>query len=489
MTSHRDDPAQFSDRRSPSSGPPPQSLAQQDPLADRPDGQDPLPDQPSAFTGQQSPIGSPRAPWWLFTSDAEADPRSRAPDAETGTAGVAAAGAARSEAGAEWAPASTHSAPSLPPTSSARSPWRRRPAVAGLIAAVAVGSGVTGAAVAGQFAPGRTTVVTTTAAPVAVAAASSSSPTEQLAKVAAAVQPSVVSITVRGSSGSDEGSGVVLRSNGTVLTNNHVIAAAADGGTITVKFASGRTASGMILGRDPTTDLAVIKAAGVSGLTAATLGSSSSVHVGDAVLAIGSPLGLEGSVTAGIVSALHRTVQLGSSQDRQGGGLPGQAITSPSVGDAVQTDASINPGNSGGPLVDASGRVIGINTAIASLGSVSGQSGSIGVGFAIPVDEARTIAEQLIDGKTPAHAVLGVQITDGQSGGALVSSVISGGAAAAAGLRAGDSIVRVDATTIDTADDLSAAVRSHSPGETVTVRFTRDGQERTARVTLGRAAG
>ena len=281
----------------------------------------------------------------------------------------------------------------------------------------------------------------------------------------------------------------MLRSDGTVLTNNHVIAAAADGGTIAVKFSSGRTASATILGRDPTTDLAVIKATGVSGLAAATLGSSSSVHVGDTVLAIGSPLGLEGSVTAGIVSALHRTVQLGSSQDNQGGGLPGQSSTSPSVGDAVQTDAAINPGNSGGPLVDDSGRVIGINTAIASLGSSSGQSGSIGVGFAIPIDAAKTIAEQLIAGRTPAHAVLGVQITDGPSGGALVSSVISGGAAAAAGLRAGDVISRVDATAIDGADDLSAAIRSHSPGEAVSVRFTRSGQERTAKVTLGRAAG
>ncbi|MGI8682105.1 MAG: S1C family serine protease, partial [Mycobacteriales bacterium] len=429
------------------------------------------------------------APWWLSAQEADSAPPPSHPDAGPASAGETIGGAAEAPPGDVSTPSSSGSAPSSAPALPDRSPWRRRTAAAALIAAVALGSGVTGAAVAGQFAPERTTLVTS-AVPASVAAASTSSPTELLAKVAAAVQPSVVSITVRGSSGSDEGSGVVLRSDGTVLTNNHVIAAAADGGTIAVKFSSGRTASATILGRDPTTDLAVIKATGVSaGLAAATLGSSSSVHVGDTVLAIGSPLGLEGSVTAGIVSALHRTVQLGSSQDNQGGGLPGQSSTSPSVGDAVQTDAAINPGNSGGPLVDDSGRVIGINTAIASLGSSSGQPGSIGVGFAIPIDAAKTTAEQLIAGRTPAHAVLGVQITDGPSGGALVSSVISGGAAAAAGLRAGDVISRVDATAIGGADDLSAAIRSHSPGEAVSVRFARNGQERTAKVTLGRAAG
>jgi putative serine protease PepD len=379
------------------------------------------------------------------------------------------------------------SPPPAPRSATPRPAWRVRTGIAVLVAAVALGSGLAGAVLATQF--DHSTTVTTTAAPVNVSGAASSTPTERLAKVAAAVQPSVVSITVSASSGSDEGSGVVLRSDGTILTNNHVIAAAADGGTINVRFSSGHTASATIVGRDPTTDLAVLKAKGVSGMTPATLGSAASVHVGDTVLASGSPLGLEGSVTAGIVSALHRTVQLSDSQD-QNGPLGQQQSTQSSVGDAIQTDASINPGNSGGPLVDDSGRVIGINTAIASLGSgVSGQSGSIGVGFAIPIDEAKNIAEQLIAGKTPVHAVLGVQITDDASGGALVGAVTSGGAAAAAGLKAGDVIKRIDGTTISDAADLTAAVRGHQPKDTITVRYSRNGADRTATVTLGGSGG
>jgi putative serine protease PepD len=373
-----------------------------------------------------------------------------------------------------------------------RSAWPRRLVAGGVLAAVAVGSGVTGAAVANQFAPTKTVTVTS-AAPASTVESRTSTPTEPLAKVAAAVQPSVVSITVTGNGLSDEGSGIILRADGTILTNNHVIAAAAGGGAITVKFFNGKSAAATILGRDPTTDLAVIKASGVSGLTPATLGSSASVHVGDTVLAIGSPLGLEGSVTAGIVSALHRAVSLSSEQPQGPGNLFGQQQpTTPTagVGDAIQTDAAINPGNSGGPLVDDQGRVIGINTAIASLGGAgSGQSGSIGVGFAIPIDEASSIANQLIAGKTPSHALLGVQVTDAQNGGALISAAVSGGAAAAAGLRSGDVITGVDSTAIHSADDLTAAIRSHQPGDRVTIHYTRGGQAHTAVVTLKGTSG
>jgi len=332
----------------------------------------------------------------------------------------------------------------------------------------------------------------TAATPVSLSA-TGAGPTEALAKVAAAVQPSVVSITVTASGQSDEGSGILLRSNGTILTNNHVVAAAANGaGSIAVKLADGRTAAATIVGRDPSTDLAVIAAKGLSGLTPATLGSSSSVHVGDTVLAIGSPLGLEGSVTAGIVSALHRTVDLSSDQQQDPGNLLGQnnSPSAASVSDAIQTDAAINPGNSGGPLVDDSGRVIGINTAIASLGSgLSGQSGSIGVGFAIPVEEAKSVADALIAGQTPRHAVLGVSISDAPSGGALIDSVQASSGAAAAGLRAGDVVTGIDGTTVTSGNGLAAAVRAHRPGDTVTVHFTRGGAPRTATVTLGTATG
>jgi len=218
----------------------------------------------------------------------------------------------------------------------------------------------------------------------ATSSAGGSATAGSLASIAAAVAPSVVSVTVKGAGEEAVGSGVVLRSDGAILTNAHVVTAVG-GGAITVTFSDGRTAPASILGTDSVTDLAVIKAAGVSGLKPATLGQSSSLKVGDAVLAIGSPLGLDGSVTAGIVSALHRTITV--SGDNQ---------SAETIGNAIQTDASINPGNSGGPLVNAAGQVVGITTANASVDGRS--SGSIGVGFAIPIDQARQTAARLIAG-------------------------------------------------------------------------------------------
>jgi putative serine protease PepD len=307
-------------------------------------------------------------------------------------------------------------------------------------------------------------------------------PTQPLARVAAAVQPSVVSIKVSGGGASGEGSGVILRSDGHILTNNHVAAVAANGGSIAVRFSDGKTASASIVGRDPSNDLAVIKANGVSGLVPATIGSSADLHVGDTVLALGSPLGLEGSVSSGIVSALHRTVDLGG--ESSGGAPPAPTAV---VTDAIQTDAAINPGNSGGPLVDDSGRVVGINTAIASLGSSGGagtQSGNIGVGFSIPIDQARTIADQLINGQKPSHAQLGISVSDATSGGAQVGELTPNGGAAKAGLQTGDVVTEVDGNPIADADALVAAVRSHKPGDTIAVVYARNGERRTAQVTL-----
>ncbi len=377
------------------------------------------------------------------------------------------------------APLGAPPVPPFPPQPRSPQPtWGRRAAAGAVLLAVAVGSGVTGALVAG----GDTTKTVVTTAPQ-VNTKGGAAATESLAKVAAAVQPSVVSITVRAGQSGDTGSGVILRSDGTIVTNNHVVEAAADGaGTISVKFSDGSTAAATIVGRDPATDLAVIKATGVSGKTSATLGNVASVHVGDTVLAIGSPLGLEGSVSAGIISALHRTVALGSAS---GGG------SGASVGDAIQTDAAINPGNSGGPLVDSQGRVIGINSAIASLGSngTGSQSGSIGVGFAIPVDEVKSVSDQLIKGQTPQHALLGVGISDDPNGGALVSDIKTASAAANGGLRVGDVITKVDQTSITDGSSLSAVIRSHQPGDKVTVHYRRGGASLTAVITLGSATG
>jgi putative serine protease PepD len=388
--------------------------------------------------------------------------------------------------------------PATPPPAAPRQrgggavPWRRTATGALALALVAGGSAAGGA----WYATGRATPAAgavTTASPVSVGSATT--PTEGLAAVAAAVQPSVVSITVTTSSGGDEGSGIVLRSDGTIVTNNHVVSAAADGGgTIEVKFSDGTKAAATLVGRDPSVDLAVIKATGVSGLTPATLGDTSSVHVGDTVLALGSPLGLDGSVSAGIVSALHRTVSVAAeTTPRSPFGQQQQSSAGGAVGDAIQTDAAVNPGNSGGPLVDSAGRVIGITTAIATLGSSSGQSGSIGLGFAIPVEQVRTTADALIAGRTPTHAVLGVSVADATGGtaasgsGALVDQVVAGGAAAKAGLAAGDVVTSVGGTPVENATDLSAAVRSHQPGDAVAVVYTRDGQSKTVQVTLGTA--
>jgi len=325
---------------------------------------------------------------------------------------------------------------------------------------VAAGSATAGA----QYGASRTDRRTPAASPVVAAAPvdTATAPTQPLAKVAAALQPSVVSITVRGAGGSGTGSGVVLRADGTVLTNNHVIEGAAGGGSISIRFSNGKTVAADLVGRDPATDLAVIKARGVSDAKPATLGTASSLHVGDTVLAIGSPLGLEGSVTAGIVSALHRASDAGS--------------------DNIQTDAPINPGNSGGPLVDTSGRVVGINTSIATLGR-----GNIGLGFAIPIDLAAKVADQLISGETPTHPALGVQVTDAPDGGATLASVADGSAAARAGLQPGDVVTKVDDTPITSGAALGSAIRAHNPGDRVRITYTRGGTTHEVTVTLGQA--
>jgi putative serine protease PepD len=366
--------------------------------------------------------------------------------------------------------------------------WRRTALTGVAMVAVAIGGGAVGAEYATSDAPSTPAA---SSSPIAQPVSNGEEVSDQLlAQVAAAVQPSVVSIAVNGSSGSGTGSGVILREDGTILTNNHVVESAAAGGSIQVKFSDGTTADAEILGRDPSTDLAVIKADGVSGLKAATLGSVDDVQVGETVLAIGSPLGLEGSVSSGIVSALHRPVELGASeqqpQDPFSFGQQQQQPTTTALTDAIQTDAAINPGNSGGALVDTEGRVIGINSAIAT---TSSQAGSIGLGFAIPIDQAAKVAESLIEGEVPKHALLGVQTTDSPDGdGAVIASVSEGSAAAEAGLQAGDRITELGDRQVDDATALATAVRANDPGSQVKVTYVRDGRTSTATVTLGSAS-
>ncbi len=299
-----------------------------------------------------------------------------------------------------------------------------------------------------------------------------------VADIAKRVSPAVVQINVRGTTESGTGSGVVIDKGGYILTNNHVVAVAAgSGGSIRVVFSDESIETAKLVGRDPTTDLAVIKVTH-SPLTVATLGTSTSVAVGDPVLAIGSPLGLQGTVTTGIVSALNRAVHVN-----------GEGSDTNTVIDAIQTDAAINPGNSGGALVNAAGALIGIPSAIASLGTSSGgQSGSIGLGFAIPIDEARNVATQLIRTGKAVHASIGLtarSVTDGTRLGAYVLQINPGGPAAKAGLKVADVIKLADGHLIQTADELTLAVGRHKPGDKISVRYVRGAAEQTVTVTLG----
>lgn len=299
---------------------------------------------------------------------------------------------------------------------------------------------------------------------------------DSVAGIAARVLPSVVSITTRSSSGGGTGSGFVIDSSGYILTNNHVIASVAEGGgSLRVTLNNGDVYNATVVGRDASYDLAVLKIAG-SNFPALQFGDSDKVAVGDPVIAIGSPLGLSGTVTLGIISAKDRPVTAGGLAEEN------------SFINALQTDAAINPGNSGGPLVDSTGAVIGVNSAIASLGSTS-QSGSIGLGFAIPINQARTTADQLIKTGKATYPVLGVSLDMKFTGlGALIAksnaALLAGGPAQLAGLKPGDIIFSFEGREINTAEELIVAVRARKVGDKITLSYFRGGKEFSATLTL-----
>jgi putative serine protease PepD len=304
----------------------------------------------------------------------------------------------------------------------------------------------------------------------------SETPLGPVEAVADRVLSSVVQLRVEATQGRGEGSGIVLSADGLLLTNNHVVEPAEGGGTITAVFHDGTIAPAQIVGRDPSSDLAVIRAQDVAGLTPVELGDSESVRVGQQVVAFGSPLGLGGTVTTGIISALDRAVSVGRNS----------GASESTVLNALQTDAAINPGNSGGPLVDMQGRVVGINSAIATTGGPQG--GSIGVGFAIPVNQARRIAQELESTGRASHAVLGVSVTlgpDQPPTGAVLGPVVPGGPADRAGLRAGQVVTRFDGRVITNNNELVAAIRDKAPNDQVTLVV--DGRE--VVVTLGEETG
>jgi putative serine protease PepD len=322
---------------------------------------------------------------------------------------------------------------------------------------------------------------------------------DSLAGIAARVLPSVVEVDVAAGDAKDTGSGFVIGTQGSsayILTNNHVISlAATQHGTVRVVFQNGSSVAAHIRGRATTFDLAVLRVDHVKGLKPASFGDSNAIAVGDPVIAIGSPLGLAGTVTSGIVSAVHRAVAAN-----------GEGTDTNAVIDAIQTDAPINPGNSGGPLVDGSGRVIGVNSAIATLSSGSGnpfdtqdQSGSIGLGFAIPVDSASDAALQIIAHGFAIRPVIGVSLDvqyHGPPQGALVGcpsgvancdAVQSGGPAEKAGVREGDVITAVDGITTPGPDEVILLTRKHKPGDTIRITVIRDGAHRTFAFKLGQA--
>ena len=330
--------------------------------------------------------------------------------------------------------------------------------------------------------------------------------------------PSVVTIKATGGGEGGTGSGIILDTQGHILTNTHVVTldGKAANATVEVRTSDGRVLPASIVGTDPLSDLAVIKVEDASGLVPATLGDSAKLNVGDTAVAIGSPLGLTGTVTDGIVSTLNRTISVASSaapkdggDDSQGddqGGFQfappdgGQGQSSPDQGsislNVIQTDAAINPGNSGGALVNSKGEVIGVNVAIASAGGESSSSGNIGVGFSVPINHAKRVAQEIIDNGKASHGQFGVSVkaksasktASAFSVGAEVATVESGSAAAKAGIKVGDVVTKFNDLAISDPNQLTAAVREQPAGASVKVTILRGGQAQQLDVTLGAAA-
>jgi putative serine protease PepD len=295
-----------------------------------------------------------------------------------------------------------------------------------------------------------------------------------VAGIAKRVQPGVVSIEISAAGKRGNGSGFVVSSDGYVVTNNHVAAPAASGGALRVVFQDGTYSTATIVGRDPNSDIAVLRIQR-GNLPSVQLGDSDKLAVGDPVVAFGSPLGLQGTVTSGIISSLDRPVVTGGESGDQ------QAYMA-----AIQTDAAINPGNSGGPLVDGDGRVIGVNSAIATLAGASGKGGSIGLGFSIPINQAKRIAEQIIATGKAKRTIIGAELdmTYSSPTGGVRLQAVPAGPAQKAGLRSGDVIVEFNGRRVSDPTDLIAFIRKFPAGAEVPVVYSRGGTTSTVRVTL-----
>ncbi|MDF9809147.1 putative serine protease PepD [Aurantimicrobium minutum] len=386
------------------------------------------------------------------------------------------------------------------------------PLVAVAVAAALVG-GIAGAGVA--FVMGGQNANNSASSNVQGITINNTEEVSTVTAVAAKASPSVVTISVTGAAGGGSGSGVILNKEGYVLTNNHVVTldGADSNAKITVQDNDGNIYPASIVGTDPTVDMAVLKIEGEGVFTPIEWADSSKLNVGDLTIAMGAPLGLAGTVTTGIVSALNRSIQVASSAVPDSSGSDsdsgsgdssnpfnfdfGQGQTQTQSQSAsisipvIQTDAAINPGNSGGALLDSKGRLIGINVAIASAGSSDGQSGSIGVGFALPSNLAKRVSAELIENQKASHGLLGAQVSDAASKdgstavGAYIEKAVEGGAAAQAGIKDGDIVVRFNGVRITDANDLTAQVRTAAGGSEATVVVNRDGKQQTIKVQLG----
>jgi putative serine protease PepD len=412
---------------------------------------------------------------------------SHSPYGGTGSGGTGPGGPGGGGAGGPQYPWGAPPAPPGPPPSGKRVP-------SGLLAAVIVGALVAGGIGGGigfwaaEQEDGSSTTISSDSDPGAL----NRSP-KSVAGIAGKTLPSVVTIETKGGGEEGTGTGFVFDKQGHILTNNHVVASGGDGGGLSATFSDGKKYEAEVVGKAEGYDVAVIKLNNADDrkLSPLALGRSNNVQVGDATVAIGAPFGLSGTVTTGIVSAKNRPV---ASSDGQG--------SNASYMNALQTDASINPGNSGGPLLNAQGAVIGINSAIQSAGGEGGtgqsQSGSIGLGFAIPVNQAKRVATQLIKTGTPVYPVIGATVTMDQKGGGAViankgeggqSAITKGGPADKAGLKPGDVITKLDDTTIDSGPTLIGTIWTHKPGQKVKITYKRDGEESTTEVTLGSRKG
>ncbi len=389
------------------------------------------------------------------------------------------------------APLQPRGAPTPPPAPTPAPARRRGPGWTGTVVVAVTAGLLSGGLTAGLGAFGQPSDAATSGTSASTTSAQTAAPASfdepvTWGTVADRVSPSVVTITVEGQRGGGEGTGVVLDTGGHVVTNAHVATAGGPGAQITVTLADGRLYEATVTGTDPSTDLAVLELVDApDDLEAASFGDSSAVAVGQPVMALGNPLGLSDTVTTGIISALDRPVV-----------TPGSQGDPAVVTNALQTDASINPGNSGGALVDAAGRVIGINSSIAAPSAGGGTAGSVGLGFAIPANEAQRIATELVEDGRATHAQLGVtpaaapraatsEGTTRQS--AVIAEVVAGSPADDAGLEVGDQVVAVDGVPTPAPDSLVALVRSHAPGDEVDLTVVRDGATEELTATLQQA--